>query len=42
MTLCDCEHDEICYCGRFCPVCEKMQEIKELQEEIKKLESELE
>ena len=41
MKLCDDEHDEVCYNGRNCPVCEKMKEIEVLEEKICELEQEL-
>lgn len=41
MTLCEDGHDEVCYEGRNCPVCEKMDEITELEKEIERLKIEL-
>jgi DNA repair exonuclease SbcCD ATPase subunit len=33
MNLCSSKHDEICYEGRECPVCELIKEhVKEIQE----------
>jgi hypothetical protein len=31
MRLCDSGHDEICFEGRKCPVCEKIDEIDKLE-----------
>jgi hypothetical protein len=34
MNLCSEGHDEICYEGRNCPLCEKIEEIKAYEEQI--------
>jgi hypothetical protein len=43
MNLCSDGHDEVCYEGRKCPVCEavseKDKEIKSLKEEVEGLQS---
>jgi len=45
MNLCDNQHDEICYDGRLCPVCDLRddleQTIAELNQKIDELEAEL-
>lgn len=45
MNLCSNGHNEVCFEGRTCPVCEladeKRDEIKSLQYEIEKLEREV-
>ena len=41
MTLCDDGHEEVCYEGRNCPVCEKMDEIRDREKEIDALKIEL-
>ena len=42
MDLCSCDHDEVCYEGRTCPVCdlreEKDDEIGQLNDRIVDLE----
>ena len=47
MKLCNDGHDEVCYEGRDCPVCEQVKTISDLEdkifdlnEEIKKLNEE--
>lgn len=42
MNLCDYGHEEVCFEGRICPVCEKMDEIKELKNQLDALEQEIE
>ena len=46
MELCDNKHDEICYYGRVCPVCDLRddleQTIAELNQEIDELKDGLE
>jgi uncharacterized protein Yka (UPF0111/DUF47 family) len=42
MNLCDDGHEEVCYEGRSCPVCEKMDEIRELENEIDRLTRDIE
>lgn len=39
MHLCDDGHGEVCYDGRDCPVCEKMEEIKILEKKVEELEN---
>jgi len=41
MELCSDGHEEVCFEGRTCPVCEEMDEIKRLEREIKDLENEV-
>jgi len=48
MNLCNEKHDEVCFEGRICPVCEKMNEIAvlegditELKQQVKDLESQV-
>lgn len=41
MELCSNNHDEVCYEVRFCPMCEKINEIDDLKEEIEELETEI-
>jgi len=41
MNLCSSEHEEICYEGKYCPVCEKMAEISKLKNEISHLQDNL-
>jgi len=38
MTVCDIKHDEICYEGRNCPLCNALEQIQSLEIIIKKLE----
>ena len=40
MNLCSDGHDEVCYEGRRCPVCEKMDEIAKLEGEVDDLKAE--
>lgn len=42
MELCSNDHDEICYEGSRCPVCDLVQEIVEKKEEIERLEKDIE
>ncbi len=41
MNLCADNHNEICFDGRTCPLCEAMGEIKELENEVVNLQKEL-
>ena len=41
MNLCDDYHDEICFVGRSCPVCEKQREINALQDDIRDLQQKI-
>lgn len=41
MNLCSHNHDEICYEGRDCPLCNELEEIKSLNAEIAKLEAQI-
>lgn len=34
MYLCSDDHEEVCYEGRNCPVCEKIKEISDLEDKI--------
>lgn len=42
MTLCDGGHDEVCYEVRNCPVCDKMEDIRDLEAKIEELEETIE
>lgn len=42
MTLCADNHDEVCYNGRNCPVCDKMKEISDLEDMVAELKQEIE
>jgi hypothetical protein len=39
MFLCDNDHEEICYEGRGCPLCDANQEIEELKGELEEEEN---
>lgn len=41
MYLCDDGHDEVCYEGKNCPVCDKKAEIDRLERETEKLRDEI-
>lgn len=41
MNLCSDGHEEVCYECRQCPVCEKIDEIGDLENEIADLEQQL-
>ena len=41
MELCSDGHNEVCYDGRFCPVCEKKDEIEEYKEEVDNLNTQI-
>lgn len=41
MKLCDDKHDEVCYDSRHCPVCEKIEEIEQLEKTINDLEEKI-
>jgi transcription initiation factor IIE alpha subunit len=41
MKICDYNHDEIVFDGNKCPLCEKMDEISDLNDEIEELKSEI-
>lgn len=41
MNLCNNDHDEVCYEGHVCPMCEKIKGLKELEEEIDSLKDEI-
>ena len=48
MNLCSCNHEEICYESRNCPLCEKINEVEDwekensaMSEKISVLESEI-
>ncbi len=38
MTVCNDDHDEICYEGRVCPLCEANDKIRDLELELEKKE----
>ena len=42
MTLCSYNHEEVCYEGRNCPVCEQLDAVKELEKTIEGLEKQIE
>lgn len=42
MNLCNDNHDEVCYEGRRCPVCEKQKELDAANDKISELETKLE
>ena len=37
MNLCDKRHDQICYDGRDCPVCDRREEMDRLEREVERL-----
>ena len=41
MNLCSDGHDEVCYDGRDCPVCEKIKEISDFEDEIYDLKEQI-
>jgi hypothetical protein len=41
MTLCDDGHDEVCYDGRNCPVCEELKKISDMEDKIYDLEEQI-
>lgn len=41
MTLCDNGHSEVCYEVRYCPVCEKIEILKDLERDFDKLLKEI-
>jgi HAMP domain-containing protein len=41
MDLCDDGHEEVCYEGRGCPMCDKQEEVERLQTEIESLRDQL-
>ena len=41
MELCKDGHDDICYDARYCPLCEALEDIKELEKEIASLEEKI-
>jgi len=40
MNLCSNEHEEICYEGRYCPLCQVMVEKDNLQKQLDKFNEE--
>ena len=42
MKLCDDSHEEIVYVGKYCPLCETLSNLAELQIEFDKIHEELE
>lgn len=42
MELCSDGHDEVCYDGRNCPVCEQIKETESVVEDLQKAEAEIE
>lgn len=41
MNLCDQHHGEVCYEARYCPACEKNEEIEALAQQVEDLKAEL-
>jgi hypothetical protein len=41
MNLCSDKHEEVCYEGRHCPVCQKQEEINELEDTVETLQKEV-
>lgn len=41
MNLCSDNHDEICFEGRTCPLCERLKEIEELKSQVSNLKDEI-
>jgi len=41
MNLCDANHGEVCYESRYCPACEKNEEIEALVQQLEELKAEL-
>jgi hypothetical protein len=41
MNLCNDGHDEVCYEGRDCPVCEHVKTISDLEDKIYDLNEEI-
>ena len=41
MNLCNAGHDEVCFDGRLCPVCEAQLEIDRLERETEDLRNEI-
>lgn len=42
MNLCDAKHQEVCFEGRECPLCEAREEIADLKREVQSLEQKVE
>jgi hypothetical protein len=42
MYLCSDNHDEVCYDSRTCPVCVRIEEIKELEQRLVEAETQIE
>ena len=42
MQLCEEYHQEVCFDGRNCPVCEAINEKEDIEHKLEKVESELE
>ena len=42
MNLCDDGHDEVCYDGRDCPVCEVLKKMSDMEDEIYDLKETIE
>ena len=40
MTLCSDKHEEVCYDGRYCPVCASLAKILNLEAMIEKMKAE--
>mgnify|MGYP001609536259 CR=1 FL=1 len=40
MKICN-EHEEIVYEGKYCPLCEALENVKQLEEELQKTQNEL-
>lgn len=42
MRLCDDGHEEVCYEGKDCPVCDAIAELREAEEQIRDLTERIE
>lgn len=41
MRLCDNRHEEVCYEGMQCPVCDELSTIRELNRKVEDLQAEI-
>lgn len=41
MELCEDGHDQVCYDGRNCPVCEELKKSSDMEDKIYDLEEEI-
>ena len=42
MQLCDDDHEEVCFDGKNCPVCEEQTTVTALEEKIEELKEKIE